>query len=276
MSDRSISTTETKIDQTLQLAGRLLVATVWISTILFGLFILSFYFVALLQGNTAQWNEVLPGLYDMKTESATVGIGIHFAAGGIILILGCIQLIDSIRVKYIALHRWLGRIYIVASLLTAIGGLLFIFVKGTIGGLIMDIGFVGYGVGMLIAAIETYRHARRKRFDQHRAWAIRLFALAIGSWLYRMDYGFWFLFTDGIGHTSDFHGPFDYFMDFFFYLPNLLVAEVFIGRYEIMRTPIAKRLATVGIFITTTFLVLATFFFTKHFWGPAIIGLITG
>jgi len=276
MSDRSISTTETKIDQTLQLAGRLLVATVWISTILFGLFILSFYFVALLQGNTAQWNEVLPGLYDMKTESATVGIGIHFAAGGIILILGCIQLIDSIRVKYIALHRWLGRIYIVASLLTAIGGLLFIFVKGTIGGLIMDIGFVGYGLGMLIAAIETYRHARAKQLEQHRAWAIRLFALAIGSWLYRMDYGFWFLFTDGIGHTSDFHGPFDYFMDFFFYLPNLLVAEVFIGRYEIMRTPIAKRLATVGIFITTTFLVLATFFFTKHFWGPAIIGLITG
>lgn len=276
MSDHSISTTETKIDQSLQLAGRLLVATVWISTILFGLFILSFYFVALLKGNTAQWNEVLPGLYDMKTESATVGIGIHFAAGGIILILGCIQLIDSIRVKYIALHRWLGRIYIVASLLTAVGGLLFIFVKGTIGGWIMDIGFVGYGVGMLIAAIETYRHARAKRLDRHRAWAIRLFALAIGSWLYRMDYGFWFLFTDGIGHTSNFQGPFDYFMDFFFYLPNLLVAEVFIGRYEIMRTPIAKRLATVGIFITTAFLVLATFFFTKHFWGPAIIGLVIG
>lgn len=276
MSDHSISTTETKIDQTLQLAGRLLVATVWISTILFGLFILSFYFVALLKGNTAQWNEVLPGLYDMKTESATVGIGIHFAAGGVILILGCIQLIDSIRVKYMALHRWLGRIYIVASLLTAVGGLLFIFVKGTIGGLVMDIGFVGYGIGMLIAAIETYRHARARRLDRHRAWAIRLFALAIGSWLYRMDYGFWFLFTDGIGHTSDFHGPFDYFMDFFFYLPNLLVAEVFIGRYEIMRTPAAKRLAIVGIFITTAFLVLATFFFTKRFWGPAIIGLITG
>lgn len=276
MSEHSISTDETKMNSTIQLAARLLVITVWISTILFGLFILSFYFVALLKGNTAQWNEVLPGLYDMKTESATVGIGIHFAAGGTILILGCIQLIESLRVKYPALHRWLGRIYIIASLMTAIGGLVFIFVKGTIGGLVMDIGFMGYGIAMFIAAIETYRHARAKRLDQHRAWAIRLFALAIGSWLYRMDYGFWFLFTDGIGHTSNFQGPFDYFMDFFFYLPNLLVAEVFIGRYEIMRTPAAKRLATLGIFITTAFLMLATFFFTKHFWGPAIIDLISG
>jgi uncharacterized membrane protein len=276
MSENSISTIETASDGIIKLAGRLLVATVWLSTILFGLFILSFYFVALLKGNTAQWNDILPGLYDMKTESATVGIGIHFAAGGIILILGCIQLVESIRVKYPALHRWLGRIYIIASLLTAIGGLVFIFVKGTIGGLIMDIGFVGYGVAMFVAAIETYRQARAKQLDKHRAWAIRLFALAIGSWLYRMDYGFWFLFTDGIGHTATFQGPFDYFMDFFFYLPNLLVAEVFIGRRKIMRTATAKWLAAAGLFITTAFLMLATYFFTKHYWGPAIIDLITG
>lgn len=31
-----------------------------------------------------------------------------------------------------------------------------------------------------------------------------------------------------------------------------------------------------GLFITTAFLMLATYFFTKHYWGPAIIDLITG
>ena len=262
-----------KEDKAIQLMGTLLVATVWISATLFGLFILSFYFVALLEGNTAQWNEILPGLYDRQTESATIGIGVHFAAGGIILILGCIQLIQSVRVKYPALHRWLGRVYVLASLLTAIGGLIFILVKGTIGGWVMNIGFAGYGLLMLLAAVETFRHARAGRFDTHRAWAIRLFALAIGSWLYRMDYGFWFLFTDGLWHTSTFTGPFDYFMDYFFYLPNLLVAEVFIGRRKLMKTPVAKWLAASGLFVATAFLALATYFFTTHYWGPAILDL---
>lgn len=254
-------------------AAVILVAVVWLSALLFGLYILAFYFIALLEGNTTQWNEVLPGLYDRNTQSATIGIGIHFAAGGIILILGCIQLITSLRLKYPALHRWLGRLYILASLGAAIGGLLFIFVKGTIGGTVMDIGFAGYGLFMLAAALATVYFARKHHYEQHRAWAIRLFALAIGSWLYRMDYGFWFLFTDGLGHTSDFSGPFDNFMAFFFYLPNLLVAEIFIGRYDLLKTTVARGGATVALGLASAFLILATFFFTTHLWGPAILEL---
>lgn len=263
-------------DVAIKVTGRLLVAAVWISATLFGLYILSYYFIALLKGNSGQWNETLPGLYDKEKGAATVGIGIHFAAGGIILILGCIQLIESIRDKFPALHRWLGRVYILASVLAAIGGLVFIFVKGTIGGLIMDIGFAGYGVLMFVTAVQAYRHAVAGRLELHRAWALRLFALAIASWLYRMDYGFWFLVADGLGHTKTFSGPFDYFMDFFFYLPNLLVAEVFIGRRKIMRSPTVKWLAATVISMTVAFIVLATYFFTKHYWGPAIMALVTG
>jgi len=261
------------MDRAIKIGVNLLVVTVWGSALLFGLFILSFYFVALLEGNTAQWNEILPGLYDSTTKSATIGIGVHFAAGGIILILGCIQLIEPLRERYPALHRWLGKVYILASVLTAIGGLAFIFIKGTIGGLVMDIGFAGYGILMFWAAIETFRYARAKQFENHRAWAIRLFALAIGSWLYRMDYGFWFLFTDGLGHTDSFDGPFDYFMSFFFYLPNLVVAELFIRRQQLLKSSLAKWVAVCVLYVATAFLILATYFFTMRFWGPAIVDL---
>ncbi|MCG8326147.1 MAG: DUF2306 domain-containing protein [Chitinophagales bacterium] len=268
--------TSKKWDNAMHWAAQVLVVTVWGSAFLFGLYILAFYFIALLEGNTAQWNEILPGLYDSNTRGATLGIGLHFATGGIILMLGCIQLVERIRIKYPAIHRWLGRLYVISALGAAIGGLVFIFIKGTIGGLIMDIGFAGYGVLMFLAAIATLHYARSGKFELHRAWAIRLFALAIGSWLYRMDYGFWFLFTDGLGHTSNFTGPFDYFMDFFFYLPNLLVAEVFIGRYEFARTKLAKGIATLGLSVATLFLLLATYFFTKKFWGPAILDVLVG
>lgn len=262
-------------DKALKWASWLLVGTVWVSSLLFGLFILAFYFVALLEGNTTQWNKILPGLYDEQTKAATTGIGFHFAAGGLILVFGCIQLIKSVRVRFPALHRWIGRLYVLAAVVAALGGLVFIFIKGTIGGLVMDIGFTGYGVLMFLAAFETYRHARAKRFDAHRAWAIRLFALAIGSWLYRMDYGFWLLFTDGLWHTDSFSGPFDYFMDFFFYLPNLLVAELFIRRQKISQTHTAKWFSASALFIATAFLLLATYFFTTHFWGPAILKLFS-
>jgi len=252
---------------------QLLAGIVWLSAFIFGLYILAFYFIALLQGNTAQWNNILPGLYDAQTKTATWSIGIHFAGGGLILILGCIQLIDRFRKKHPSVHRWIGRVYILASLATALGGLAFIFLKGTIGGTVMDIGFTGYGVLMFYAAVQTIRHARSRRFDQHRAWALRLFALAIGSWLYRMDYGFWMLTMDGWGHSNNFQGPFDHFMSFWFYLPNLLVAEIIIRRQNWLTTPISKWMASGGLFLCIAFFILATFFFTKHYWGPAIVGL---
>lgn len=263
--------TDYKPSALLQLTSKLLVITVWTSALLFGLYILAFYFVSLIQGNTAQWNDMLPGLHDTNSQGATVGIGLHFAAGGIILILGCIQLIEAVRIKFTTLHRWIGRVYVIASLMTAIGGLMFIFFKGTIGGLWMDVAFIGYGTLTFFAAIHTIRFARLGEFESHRAWAIRLFALAIGSWLYRMEYGFWFLFMDRLGHTSDFTGSFDYFMDFFFYLPNLLVAELFINRKQLIQNRIVEILIIGILFLAITFLILATYFFTKEYWGPAIL-----
>lgn len=253
-----------------------LVATVWVSATLFGLYILAFYAGALAESDMQAWNEVLPGLYESRTPAATAGIGLHFAAGGLILVLGCIQLIGRIRARFPAVHRWLGRVYVAASLLAGIGGLIFIAVKGTVGGTVMDIGFSLYGVLMIVCAVQTYRTARARRVEVHRAWALRLFALAIGSWLYRMDYGFWLLLSDGWGHTEDFRGPFDIVMAFFFYLPNLLVVEAFIRARRKTASPALRLLAAGVLAAATGFLLLGTYFFTAMLWGPAILYRLWG
>ena len=254
---------------------RMLVSVVWASTMIFGLYIFIYYFIGALKGEILSWNKVLPNLYDPDHRAATIGIGAHFAAGGLILILGCIQLIESVRKKHPIIHRWLGRLYVILSLFTALGGLFFIFSKGTVGGLSMDIGFTGYGILTFSAAIATIHYARKMEFDLHRAWAIRLFALAIGSWLYRMDYGFWFLLADGIGHNSSFNGPFDHFMNFFFYIPNLIVAEIFIGRMKITHTRTARIFGITSMILASLFLIVATYYFTTKLWWPAIIKVIT-
>lgn len=254
----------------------LLVVTVWVSAGLFGLYILAFYAAALLGGDLQKWNKILPGLYQPGSAAATTGIGLHFATGGIILLLGSIQLIEAIRVRYSAFHRWVGRIYVLSSLLAAIGGLVFIIAKGTVGGTVMNIGFGLYGVLMFIAGIETYRHARARRIDKHRAWALRLYALAIGSWLYRMDYGFWLLLADGMGHVRNFTGPFDRVMSFFFFIPNLLLAEVLIRSRNYKTSSFLKLGSSLLLLLMTAFLLLGTYYFTKFYWGPAIVGWFSG
>jgi hypothetical protein len=194
----------------------------------------------------------------------------------LILILGCIQLIGKVRTRWPALHRWVGRIYVSAALLAGLGGLTFILVVGAIGGRVMDIGFGLYGALMVVAAVQTFRYARMRSLSRHRAWALRLFALAIGSWLYRMDYGFWLLLGAGRGHTHDFHGPFDHVMAFFFYLPNLLIVEAFI-RARRRAAPPRIKLAAAGLFAGATgFLLLGTYYFTKLYWGPAILAAAGG
>lgn len=253
-----------------------LVATAWISTALFGLYILAFYAAAAAGDDISRWNETLPKLYEAHTPTATAGIALHFAAGGIVLALGSIQFVSRLRARYPQIHRWLGRTYVLAAFCTGVGGLTFIFAKGTVGGMVMNIGFGLYGALTVLASVQAYRYARARRWDLHRAWATRLFALAIGSWLYRMDYGFWFLLADGAGHQKDFHGPFDFAMDFFFYLPNLILVE-WLLRAQSRPTNNAIRLSlATTLLLATAFVMLGTYFFTREYWGPAIVAQFIG
>lgn len=259
----------------LRWSGALLVAAVWASAFLFGVYIVSFYAGSLRVGAPDRWNEVLPRLYEPATPLATTGIAVHFVTGGVLLLLGPIQLLRRVREAAPRVHRWIGWTYVSCSVLAGLGGLGFIASKGTVGGAPMSVGFSLYGILIVLAAIETARHARARRqpgrLELHRAWAIRLFALAIGSWLYRMEYGFWFLVADGAGHTREFGGWFDWVMDFFFYLPNLAVAELFIRARRLRSGPALRIGGTVVLVAAAAFVLLATWNFAVNFWLPGIL-----
>lgn len=252
-------------------SSRILAFITWLSCGLFGVYILVFYANAILSDAASRWNNVLPNLYSDANTTSNLGIALHFMAGGIILAMGFLQLLPSIRHHALWLHRLLGRIYVSAAILTGLGGLTFIAVTGTIGGLVMDIGFGLYGVLMIFCALQAYRYARLSQIVNHRAWAIRLFALALGSWLYRMEYGFWFLLTDKLGHNQTFNGPFDEVMAFFFYLPNLVVAEAYLQGLRTQESQISRLIAGSVMNLASGLLALATYFFAMRYWLPAIL-----
>ncbi|MEQ1783896.1 MAG: DUF2306 domain-containing protein [Hyphomonadaceae bacterium] len=249
-----------------------LVAVVWVSSAIFGAYIIAYYGGAIPANTLTDWNTTLPRLYEAETPGASAGIGMHFFAGAVLLLFGPIQLVAQVRAKAPAVHRWIGRIYALAAFLAGAGGLTFIAIKGTVGGMPMTVGFAMYGGLMVIAAVQTVRHAMARNIDVHRAWAIRLFALAIGSWLYRMCYGFWFLFAgrDNPGHTDEFSGWFDYAMDFAFFIPPLIVAEMFVRARRTQASTVGRVATTTALAGGAAFIALATFFFTLYGWGPAI------
>jgi hypothetical protein len=248
-----------------------LVAASWVSAASFGLYIVGFYLGNLWAGRLGEWNNNLPGLYARGALVASAGIAAHFATGAIILGLGPLQLIGQVRRRIPWSHRWLGRVYLLSAAVAGLGGLIFIAAKGTVGGAPMDAGFGIYGVLMVIAAVQTYRHARARRWEDHRSWAIRLFALAIGSWLYRMDYGFWLIAAHRIGHTPDFRGPFDIVMAFFFYLPNLALAELLLRSRTSRPNSLLRVSALFALNTATLFVVVGTYYFLRYYWGPGII-----
>jgi hypothetical protein len=89
--------------------------------------------------------------------------------------------------------------------------------------------------------------------------------------LYRMEYGFWFLVTHKLGHTHDFHGPFDVVMAFFFYLPNLLVAEAYLRGRSAQANAAVKLTGAAVMAVAVCLLIVATYFFAVRYWLPAIV-----
>ena len=190
--------------------------------------------------NFGQWDALVSGL-PMRTIAdwiANLGIGMHYVMGTVLVLAWPILLSSRIRARHRVVHRWTGRIYVTAGLLAGIGGMSFILTHGATF-TESSIAFGIWGALMMLCSVMAYVHARAKRFDLHRAWAIRLFALVLGSWIFDVEYRAWEELAGGIGiGETGTIGIFDYVMFYAFFVPNLLVAEFFIrNKHKRLRLP---------------------------------------
>ena len=180
--------------------------------------------------NFEQWQKLVAGL-PLPTASewiANLGIGLHFLMGTVLVLAWPILLSARIRSRHRQVHRWTGRIYVTAGFLAGAGGMSYILTHGTFSRA-AAVAFSAWGAVMMLSAVMAYVHARARRFDRHRAWAIRLFAMVLGSWLFDIEIQAWTNWASGIGmHADGTSGPFDLAMLALFFVPNLLVAEFFI------------------------------------------------
>ncbi|MCF6385647.1 DUF2306 domain-containing protein [Mycobacterium sp. MBM] len=209
----------------------------WVATVIavllclsglqFCLYITVRYLAPLFGTEPDRWHLFAPGFANSGDPGSTASLMLHLVTGVIVMVLGCVQFLTVVRRRWPVVHRLIGRVYLTSAILTAVGGLGYIVLNGTVGGVIMDVGFGLYGVLILMAAARTLQHARARDFPRHREWAVRLFVLIVASWLYRLEYGLAGFLGTG-GHTPQFSGWFDQIMAFAFYLPNLVIAETYL------------------------------------------------
>jgi hypothetical protein len=205
--------------------------------------------------NFGQWNDLVSGA-SLGTADwiASVGIGMHYFMGAVLVIAWPILFSTRIRVRHRAFHRWTGRVYVTAGLLAGVGGMSFIFAHHT--GTPAHTAFAIWGGVMTVSSVLAYVHARARRFDLHRAWAIRLFAMVLGSWIFDLEYRAWSDLTGSAGINDPDNGnlgAFDYAILYLFFVPNLLVAEFFIrnkhrnmGSAGVLKWPALAALAASG------------------------------
>ena len=107
------------------------------------------------------------------------GILAHAFVASFALAIGPFQFRETLRQRRLQLHRTLGRVYVVAALLTGITGLYM--AVYSFGGMITHFGFGLLGAGVIITTTVAYRRIRKLDTVAHREWMIRSFSLIFAA-----------------------------------------------------------------------------------------------
>jgi len=148
---------------------------------------------------------------------------LHFGFSPLALFIGGFQFMESVRKNRPAIHRWLGRTYVTACMLGAIGGLWMALTTGA--GLMAQTGFGLLAIAWIFTTGKAYGEARAKRFSSHRRWMIRSFALTFAAVTLRLYLGL----TLG-ALQMDFAVAYPY-IAWACWVPNLLFAEWYVRRW---------------------------------------------
>ena len=123
--------------------------------------------------------EFRPSLVRTLFSERPVAAFAHFMCGAIALVAGAFQLNSRLRARFIAVHRWLGRSYVVAVVIGGIAA--FALALHSFGGQAARAGFGLLAVCWLGSTLNAYRHIRQGNLNLHRRWMIRSYALTLAA-----------------------------------------------------------------------------------------------
>ncbi|WP_293679045.1 DUF2306 domain-containing protein [uncultured Phenylobacterium sp.] len=154
---------------------------------------------------------------------------VHVAGAATALLVVGFQLLPALRRRR-ALHRWLGRVYAAACIVGGASGL--VVAVGTTAGPVAAWGFGLLAVAWLYTTSQGWLTARARRFDLHREWMLRSFALTFAAVTLRL-----YLPIAQVSHIP-FEAAYPV-IAWLCWVPNLVAAELYLRRDGLLRRQMA-------------------------------------
>lgn len=236
----------------LDAAARLWWAAAVIGQAIFLYYIVAVYGPSTLSGNFAAWNEnkaLIKGHVPGDT-AGNLAFAAHVLLAAVVTFGGTLQLVPQIRAKAPAVHRWVGRAFLVTAILGSVAGLYMTWGRPTARNLTEAVAISIDGVLILAFAALAWRTAMRREFAAHRRWALRTFLVANGVWFLRVGVAAWGMIGEVAGESWPSVGDFFVVWNFGCYLAPLAILEL----YLLAKTggAPAVRMATTGVLVVAT------------------------
>lgn len=146
----------------------------------------------------------------------------HISCGGLALLTGWSQFSERLRLKNIGRHRLIGKIYVLAVLISGVAGLVISFFAT--GGLVSSLGFGLLALSWIYTDIQAYTAIRKLKIQAHRRWMIRNYALTFAAVTLRI-----YLPLSTVAMQIAFVPAYRV-IAWMCWIPNLVIAEIIISR----------------------------------------------
>jgi uncharacterized membrane protein len=194
----------------LRFGGKIWFALAIFGQLIFASYIAGFFGRHALRGELDQWQKALPRGYVPGDTLGNWALSLHLLFAFMIILGGALQLLPFVRRAAPALHRWTGRLYLLATAVLSVSGLFMVWLRGTVGDLAQHIAISINALLILSCALLAWKAARARCFDRHQRWALRLFVSVSGVWFFRIGLMLWLIVNQGpVGFdVATFSGPF--------------------------------------------------------------------
>ncbi len=244
----------------------------FVGQLIFSTYIVVVYGGATVRGDMARWNHVMPRGYVPGDTAANAAIMSHVLLAVVIMLLGTLQLLPTIRRRVPALHRATGRVYVMAVSLTSLAGLFMVWGRGTVGNVPQHLAISLNAVILISCAVLAWRTARAKDFAAHRRWALRAYVAANGVFFFRTALFLWLVVNQGpVGFDpTTFTGPFLTALAFGVYVavPTVVLQLYFVA--ERHRSAWAPRVAAVALVLLAALTAGGIASVSMILWIPAM------
>ena len=165
--------------------------------LMFAAYVLRVYGRALVAGRPELWNRTMPHAWVPGDHVGNAAAAGHLLLAVVVMLLGALQLVPALRRRAPTVHRWSGRVFVLAAMAMAASGVYMTFVLPPIGDRGSQWPIVVNAVLILAFAGLAWRDALARRFDQHRRWALRLYLVVSGVWFFRIGLMAWIIANRG-------------------------------------------------------------------------------